>query len=178
MSRLLPPTWGVLLIAAMCACAGPSSSSAPKPAGLAIAPGAGCADELRQDLTFSGAMVGHLVCDAGQPVCDFVFAGRKTDTAFTGAIHAVAGGKPILLSFEVAPFAGPGSYGSVNQEGGNSINLDGPTHWSGQLGDPVVVTTMNQAILTGSLDSTLTSRAAAAVHVKGRWACDRMSSGR
>jgi len=177
MSRFATLVLCSILLAASGACGG-AGATAPAPAGMAVAAGAGCAQDHHQDLTFSGAFVGHLACDAGQPICDFVFAGRKTDTAFTGAIHVLAGGKQVLFAFEVAPFAGPGTYQSVNQEGGVTITLDGPRHWQGRLGDAINVATVDQRILTGSVDSTLSSTGGADVRLTGRWMCERVSSGR
>ncbi|HEX7265244.1 MAG TPA: hypothetical protein VF383_13805 [Candidatus Dormibacteraeota bacterium] len=116
-------------------------------------------------------------CDSGQPICDFVFAGKKTDSAFFAAIHGSAAGKPLLISFGVSPFSGPGSYRTDNQEGGTAITVDGPTHWVGKVGDSIGVVTSSAQILTGSLDSSLTA-AAGSVRLTGTWVCDRVSSGR
>lgn len=126
---------------------------------------------------FAGALAGRLTCDAGQPICDFAYAGKKTDKAFTGAIHGSAAGKPLLISFAVAPFDGPGTYKSDNHEGGTSITVDGPAHWVGHVGDPIVVTTSTGQTLTGSLDSNLTA-GVGTVRLTGTWVCDRVSSGR
>ena len=157
---------------------GTSPSGSPSPTGIAVAGGAGCAADHRQGLIFSGALVGQLVCDTAQPICDFVYVGRKTDTAFTGAIHGLARGKLLLVAFSVAPFSGPGAYQSVNQEGGTVITIDGPAHWTGQLGDAITVSTLSKQTLTGSLNARMTSSAAAEVNLRGTWVCDRVSSGR
>src|ERR1700736_3742007 len=125
-----------------------SSPGSSISAGIAVSAGAGCAADHRQNLVFAGALAGRLTCDAGQAICDFAYAGKKTDKAFTGAIHSSAAGKPLLISFAVAPFDGPGTYKSDNHEGGTSITVDGPAHWVGHVGDPIVVTTSTGQTLT------------------------------
>jgi hypothetical protein len=91
-------------------------------------------------------------------------------------IHGVAGGKPLLVSFAVNGFNGPGSYASDNQEGGTSITVDGPVHWQGHLGDAVIVTTAGRQILTGRVDSTLGDGGTPSGHLTGAWVCDRIKA--
>lgn len=136
--------------------------------GVAVSAGSGCAADHRQDLVFAGALTGHLNCDTGQPICDFVYAGKKTDKAFSGAIHGNAAGKSLLLSLSVAAFSGPGTYRSDNQEGGPSIVIDGPSHWVGHLQDQIVVATASEHTLNDSFDSTL-SADTSNVRLTGTW---------
>ena len=162
---------------ALVACGSSGTSGASPATATSVAGGTGCAADHRQNLDFSGAIEGHLACAEGQPICDFIAAGKTTEHYFTAAIHATAGGKPLLLSFAVAAFDGPGSYASDNIEGGTSITLDGATHWLTRIGDAIVVATADRQVLTGSLDSTLTDGSTGPIHLIGTWVCDRVSSG-
>jgi len=159
------------------ACGSSSTTATSSHTAITVASGSGlgCPADQRQDLNFSGALVGRLACSDGGATCDFVYAGKPTEHAFTAAIRAIAGDKPLLISFAVAQFNGPGKYAIDNVEGGTTISLDGPTHWLGQLGDAITVTSADRQVLTGSLESTLTDGRIGPVHLVGSWVCTRAS---
>jgi hypothetical protein len=174
LGRIAAGLSALIAAVALTACGSSGTNAASSPAAISVAGGTGCAADHRQNLVLSGAIVGHLLCDAeGQPTCDFIYAGKPTEHAFTAAIHAIAGGKPLLLSFAVYPFNGPGAYASDNVEGGTTITLDGPTHWAGQVGDAIVVASADPHVLSGSLNSTLTDGSARPIQLHGTWVCDR-----
>jgi hypothetical protein len=175
MKRAIGATVTAMLFLGACASGGQQSQTTPTATAIAIGTGSGCAPDHRQDLTFSGALTGHLVCAEGEPVCKFVAVGSG-ESVFAAVIHGVAGGKPLLVSFAVDGFNGPGSYASDNREGGTSVTVDGPVHWQGHLGDAVIVSTAGSQILTGRVDSTLDDGATPSVHLTGAWVCDKIKA--
>ena len=164
-----------LLVVSGCSSGGTIKSPS---AAIAVSGGTGCTAEHIQDLMFSGALTGHLVCARDRPICNFVYANKPTEHAFTAAIDAIADGKPLLITFGIAPFGGPGNYVTDNLEGGTTITLDGSTLWVGRVGDSITVTSADQHLLKGSLDTTLIDSKARTVRLFGRWVCDRVSSAR
>lgn len=173
----------LLMTVAIAACGGSSavtgsqSTTPSTPKALIVdSGGTACAKEQQQNIVFSGALSGTLTCAAGRPECSSLFKGTVSNKFFKAAIHLVASGKPVQLSFGVAPLRGPGVYQADNSEGGTILILDGPASWMSHKGDTITVVTMDDARLAGTLDSTLEDHAYADVHLTGSWTCDRTNT--
>lgn len=172
----------LLITVAVAACGGSSAggmqSTTPSPPKTLVVDSGGtaCTKEQQQSIVFSGALSGTLTCATGKPECSSLFKGKVSNKFFKAAIHLVASGKPVQLSFGVAPLRGPGVYQADNSEGGTILVLDGPASWMSNKGDTITVLTMDDARLAGTFDSTLQDHAYADVHMTGSWACDRTNT--
>ena len=136
-----------------------------------------CPADRVQDLTFSGAFVGHLGCQATSTAC---FWKPPAYTKLIATIPVRVDGKPAVVSVSTGktygmPGHGLGVYEVPNQPGASdtqfSIQLATMDNWLSDAGGRVVVLSDDGTRVVGTVDGTMDGPSRA--HVTGRWACER-----
>jgi hypothetical protein len=166
----------VFFVALVTSCG--SSTAAPQPSADQITGAASCPAAESQNLTFSGALTGHVSCSTSPALCST----RTATPSITVPLNALIGSKAVQLliafSFDQGGMSHnqPGTYvagklGDASNSSPYGASLDGYGHWDTPTpGGSMTLSTDDAAGATGALDIKLTL-GARTIAVAGSWRC-------
>lgn len=172
---------GVICVVVLVTACG-SGTAAPQPPPAEIAGASSCPAAERQDLTFSGALTGHLSCSTSPAAC----ATRNATPSLLVPLNARLGSRAVQLIFvfsfwrEGMKQDQPGIYaagklGDGTEPGGGpyGATLDGDGHWeTATPAGSMTLSTDDAGGASGAVDLKLTN-GAKSVAVAGTWRCVR-----
>jgi hypothetical protein len=151
-----------------------STPLAGTPAANVITGGASCPADEKQDLSFTGAITGHISCSIGQASCTKNAANTRSAVGLDLPINARIGSTAVQFVFGwFNDKVGTYPAGKTGEEGTSSqgATLDGFGHWITPDGAGTMVLAIDDAMgASGSLDIKLVS-GAQSFGVKGTWRC-------
>ena len=171
----------------LAACAASTAGGSPpnQAAKAEVTGGASCSGRQQQDLTFTGALSGHVRCATAAVTCAS-FGGGGTSAGLVAPIRLKYKGQSLLVTITV--LGADGNYqvgqtgtfavpGAVRGEGGAispaGAGLDGPAtgHWDSMAGGSVVVASSGPSGSGGTLDLDLQGSGSTPAHLSGSWSC-------
>ena len=164
------------VVALMTACG--SSTPVSQPTADKISGAASCPAAESQDLTFSGALTGHVSCSTSRALCSTLNATPSLTLPLNARIASKDVQLLIVFSFWLAGMSHdqPGTYaagklGDAADSSSYGATLDGFGHWETPTpGGSMTLSTDDAAGATGALDIKLTL-GAKTLAVAGSWRC-------
>ena len=152
-------------------CGGPNT---PASTARVITGAASCPADEKQDLTFSGKIIGHVSCSTMAVTCQKGVANTQVSSGVAVPINANVGGQPVFLIVMFWTDNGPGTYvAGPPGEGGTSnqgVTFDGIGHWVSQSGGSIATAVDDASSVSGTLNVHMT-QGADAIDVSGGWRC-------
>ena len=170
---------GVFCIAA-CAMSCGGITAAPQPSADQITGAASCAAAESQNLTFSGALTGHVTCATSHAQCSTTASTPSLAVPINASVGAKAAQLLVVFRFfrENLTHDQPGTYaaGRLGDEQDSSsygASLDGVGHWETPTpGGSMTLSTDDAAGASGTLDIKL-MMGDKTLAVSGTWRCVR-----
>jgi len=166
----------VLFIAPLLMVACGSTSVAATPAANVIIGGASCPAAEKQDLTFKGAITGHVYCSTAAAACTKAAANSRYSAGLAEPINLRVGSMPVqlLIAFgdDKPETVAAGKLGDDPTSTPNGATLDGIGHWETTTngGGSMTIAADNATSASGSVDIHLASEKGR-FSVNGSWRC-------
>lgn len=166
---------GLVCVAALLLVACSSNSTTPRLAANIITGAQSCPADERQDLTFTGAITGHVECSIGRAKCTKAATNSQGSIGLALPLNAKVGPHAVQLWFGwLRDSVGTFSAGPPGDEPSSSFNgatLDGLGHWVSPDGAGTMTIAVDDAKGgSGSLALKLVS-GSKTFSVQGTWAC-------
>ena len=176
-ARALAAAVATLLLGSGCGTpTAPSATASPSAHQVSAGP-SNCQADSTQDITFAGAVTGHLACQSTPTNC---LQPAPEPSKLIATIPVRVDGKPATLTVSVGgtyglPGHGPGTYQVPGGIGAGDpqfeLQLADMTTWVSSPGGIVTVLTDDGARVRGTVEGGLTGPSA--MTIKGSWGCKR-----
>ena len=166
---------GLVCVAALLVVACSSSATTPKPAANVITGAQSCPADERQDLTFTGAITGHVACSIGRAECTKAATNSQGSIGLALPLNAKVGPNAVQFwfgwIFDAVGTYSAGPPGDEPSSARQGATLDGVGHWVSPDGAGTMTIAVDDAGGgSGSLALKLVS-GAKTFSVQGTWAC-------
>jgi hypothetical protein len=165
-------------ITTLAACQQPSATAAPPSPQNQITGAASCPSAESQDITFSGSVIGQVMCSTSPATClpGFGLPNDRERAGVAMPLNAKVGSTAVQLNIAYrkatlgALTAGPLGDNEAFS-GDQGVTFEGIGHWSTPVnGGTMTLSTFDAASASGSVDVKLTS-GSRSIAVKGSWRC-------
>jgi hypothetical protein len=166
----------LLSIAPLLVVACGSTSMAATPAADVITGGASCPADEKQDLTFKGAITGHISCSTTSAACTKEAANGRSSAGVAAPINLRVGSTPVQLLFafsdDKTETVSAGKLGDDPTSTPDGATLDGLGHWETTTngGGSMTIAADDATSASGSVDVNLSSEKGR-FSVSGSWRC-------
>ena len=170
----------ICVLALVAACGSGTATAQPQPSPDQITGGDSCPAAESQDLTFSGALTGHVACSTSTALCST----SPALPSLTVPLNARIGSKAVQLFIAFRFFRDnlahdrlgtypAGRLGEEHDSSSYGVSLDGFGHWETPTpGGSMTLSTDNAKGASGALDIKL-ALGAETIAVAGSWRCVR-----